>query len=303
MATLEAERKSFFKKLARRKNQLPQQDSDAEMSFIDHLEALRWHIVRSVLVWLGAVTFMFIKIDWMFDNVIYAPARSNFVTYGALCRFSHFLGIGDSLCMPPVDIPLQGNTVSGPFMSAISISMIGGLIIAFPYLFWEMWRFIKPALSDKERRYSRGSILWVSLCFFTGAAFGYYLLAPFTFNFLANFKLGTTTAYNYLPTLDDYIDTINNIILGCGLAFELPILAFVLAKIGLVNSKFLKTYRKYAFVVILVVAAVITPSPDWTSQALVSLPLLLLYELSVLIVKRVDKKKAAEEKASEKEWS
>ncbi len=302
MATLEAERKSFFKKLAQRKNQLPESEAgDAEMSFIDHLEALRWHIVRSVLVWLAAVIFMFIKIDWMFDNVIYAPARSNFVTYGALCRFGNWLHLGDVLCMPPVNIPLQGNTVSGPFMSAISISMIGGLIIAFPYLFWEMWRFIKPALSLKERRYSRGSILWVSLCFFCGAAFGYYLLAPFTFNFLANFKLGTTTAYNYLPTLDDYIDTINNIILGCGLAFELPIFAFVLAKIGLITSKFLKTYRKYAFVVILVVAAVITPSPDWTSQALVSVPLLLLYELSVFIVKRVDKKKAAEEK--EAEWS
>ena len=278
-----------------------QMDDDAEMSFVDHLEALRWHLVRAVLVWLAAVIFMFIKIDWMFDNVIYAPARSNFVTYGALCRFSHWLGIGDSLCMPPVNIPLQGNTVSGPFMSAISISMIGGLILAFPYLFWELWRFIKPALSAKEKRYSRGSILWVSLCFFTGAAFGYYLLAPFTFNFLANFKLGETTAYNYLPTLDDYIDTINNIILGCGLAFELPILAYVLAKIGLINAKLLKTSRKYAFVIILIVAAVITPSPDWTSQALVALPLLLLFELSVIIVARIDKKKAAEEK--EAEWS
>ncbi len=299
MAIIDAERKSFFKKLAKRKSL--QVDDTTEMSFIDHLEALRWHLVRAVLVWLAAVIFMFIKIDWMFDNVIYAPARSNFVTYGALCRFSHWLGLGDSLCMPPVNIPLQGNTVSGPFMSAISISMIGGLIIAFPYLFWEVWRFIKPALSEKEKRYSRGSILWVSLCFFTGGAFGYYLLAPFTFNFLANFKLGTTTAYNYLPTLDDYIDTINNIILGCGLAFELPVLAYVLAKIGLINAKLLKKSRKYAFVVILIVAAVITPSPDWTSQALVSLPLLLLFELSVIIVKRIDKKKAAEEK--EPEWS
>lgn len=296
MATTETGRKNFLKKMSGKKSGSQSQD---EMSFIDHLEALRWHIVRAVIVWMVAFIAVFINIDWVFDNIIYAPARSNFVTYGALCDFSHFLRIGDSLCMPPVNIPLQGNTVSGPFMSALSISMIGGLVLAFPYLFWELWRFIKPALSSTERRYSRGSIFWVSLCFFAGGAFGYFLLAPFTFNFLANFKLGTTTAYNYLPTLDDYIDTINNIILGCGIAFELPILAFVLARIGLISAKFLRTYRKYAFVIILIVAAIITPSPDWTSQALVSLPLLLLYEISVLIVKKVDKKRAKEEK----EWS
>lgn len=271
------------------------------MSFIDHLESLRWHLVRSVLVWLVAFIVVFINIDWVFDAIIYAPARSTFVTYGFLCDLGHSLHIGEALCMPPVDIPLQGNTVSGPFMSAINISMIGGLIIAFPYLFFELWRFIKPALSKKELSYSRGSIFWVSICFFAGAAFGYFLLAPFTFNFLANFKIGTTTAYQYLPTLDDYIDTINNIILGCGIAFELPIIAYVLAKIGLINAKFLRTYRKYAFVVILIVAAVITPSPDWTSQMLVSIPLLLLYEISVWIVRRVDKKRAIDEK--EKEWS
>lgn len=298
MDTVEENKKSFLKKLrASKKNEA----EGAEMSFVDHLESLRWHLVRSVLVWLVAFVLVFINIDWVFDEIIYAPARSSFITYSVLCDLSHNLGLGEALCMPPVDIPLQGNTVSGPFMSALSISMIGGLIIAFPYLFFELWRFIKPALSKKELSYSRGSIFWVSLCFFAGAAFGYYLLAPFTFNFLANFKIGKTTAYQYLPTLDDYIDTINNIILGCGIAFELPIVAYVLAKIGLVNAKFLRTYRKYAFVVILILAAIITPSPDWTSQLLVAIPLLLLYEVSVWIVKRVDKKKAEDER--EKEWS
>ena len=182
---------------------------------------------------------------------------------------------------------------------AINIAMIGGIIIAFPYLFWELWRFVKPALSAKEVKYARGSILWVSLCFFLGAAFGYFLLAPFTFNFLANFTLGSVGAYKYLPTLDDYIDTLNNIILGCGIAFELPVMAYVLAKIGLISAAFLRKYRKYAFVVILIVAAVITPSPDWTSQTIVAIPLLLLFEISVVLVSRVDKQKAKEEK----EWS
>ncbi|MEO6670140.1 MAG: twin-arginine translocase subunit TatC [Ferruginibacter sp.] len=296
MANSSLNRSSFFKRL---RSQGSAADGTAEMSFIDHLEALRWHIVRALIVWLIGVIAIFICIDWVFDNIIYAPARSTFITYRTLCNFGHYLHLGDALCMPPVDIPLQGNTISGPFMSAISIAMIGGLILAFPYLFWELWKFIKPALSPKEIRYSRGSIFWVSLCFFAGGAFGYFLLAPFTFNFLANFTLGTTGAYKYMPTLDDYIDTLNQIILGCGLAFELPVLAYILAKIGIISAAFLRKYRKYAVVIILIVAAVITPSPDWTSQAIVSLPLLILYEISVVIAARVDKQKAQKEK----EWS
>lgn len=268
----------------------------AEMSFIDHLEALRWHIMRAAIVWLLAAIGLFVYIDWIFDNVVFAPAQSNFITYSMLCNLGHTLGIGDVLCMPPINIKLQGNTVSGPFMSAISISMIGGLILAFPYLFWELWKFIKPALSSKELKYAKGSIFWISLCFFTGAAFGYFILAPFTFNFLANFTLGTKNVYSYLPTLDDYIDTLNNIILGCGLSFELPVLAYVLAKIGLISGAFLKKYRKYAFVIILILAAIITPSPDWTSQVIVAVPLLILYEISVLIAAKIDKQKAKEDK-------
>lgn len=294
MATISEKRKQFFKKLKDAKGV-----ETAEMSFIDHLEALRWHLVRGVLVWAVAFIAIFIKVDWIFDNIIYAPAKSDFITYGWFCKLSHFLHLGDSLCMPPVEIPLQGNTISGPFMSALSISMIGGFVLAFPYLFWELWRFIKPALSPKEVRYSRGSLFWVSLCFFTGGAFGYFLLAPFTFNFLANFSLGSTGAYKYMPTLTDYIDTINNIILGCGIAFELPILAFVLAKLGLITAPLMRKVRKYAFVVILLLAAIITPSPDWTSQLIVAFPLLLLYEISVVLVAKVDKKR----EQVEKEWS
>ena len=301
MVNIGAERKSFLKKLAKRgKNTAPVQE-EAEMSFIEHLEALRWHLVRGVAVWLVATIVAFLKIDWVFDNVVYAPAKSDFVTYTNLCKFSHWAHLGESLCMPPINIELLGSTISGPFMSAISIAMVSGVIIAFPYLFWELWRFIKPALSEKEKRYSRFSILWVSLCFFAGAAFGYYLLAPFTFNFLGNFTLGNKAAYKYLPALDDYISTITNLVLGCGIAFELPVLAYVLAKIGLISAKFLTSYRKYALVVILIVSAIITPSPDWTSQALVAIPLILLYELSVVLVKAVDKKRAREEKAAE--WS
>lgn len=269
------------------------------MSFTDHLEALRWHLMRAVIVWLIATVVVFIYVDFVFDEIVYAPARSNFITYRVLCEFSHWAGLGESLCMPPINIKLLGNTVSGPFMSAISIAMIGGLIIAFPYLFWELWKFVKPALSPREIKSSRGSILWVSLCFFCGAMFGYFLLAPFTFNFLANFSLGTTGAYQYIPTLDDYISSINNIILGCGIAFEMPVLTYVLAKIGILTGTFLKSTRRYSFVIILILSAVITPSPDWTSQAIVAVPLLILLEISIIIASRIEK----QQKKEAAEWS
>lgn len=281
---------SFFKRL-----NFASQQSVTQMTFMQHLEALRWHIVRALVVWMAFAIAIFVYIDWVFDNIIYAPANSSFISYSALCTLGHTLHIGDALCMPPVNIPLQGNTVNGPFMSALSISMIGALIIAFPYIIWELWRFIKPALSQKEIKKSQGSIFAVSICFFTGALFGYFLLAPFTFNFLANFQIGRTGAYQYLPTLNDYIDTLTNIILSCGLCFELPVLAYVLAKIGIINAKFLRKTRKFSIIIILCVAAIITPSPDWISQLIVAMPLILLFELSIFITAKVDKAKALAE--------
>jgi sec-independent protein translocase protein TatC len=211
-----------------------------------------------------------------------------------LCNLSHSLHLGDALCMPPIKVKLLGNTVSGPFMSAVQIGFVGGFIAAFPYIFFEFWRFIKPALSPKEMKYSRNAIFWVSFFFFLGGAFGYFILGPFTFNFLSNFNLGTRDSYVYMPSLADYIDNLVNLILGCGIAFELPVIAFVLTKIGLITPRFLVTYRKYAYVSILIIAAIITPSPDWTSQMIVFVPLVMLYEFSVLVAKRVYKRDQAE---------
>ncbi|HEY0678992.1 MAG TPA: twin-arginine translocase subunit TatC, partial [Chitinophagaceae bacterium] len=163
----------------------------AEMSFIDHLEALRWHIVRSLAAVLIGAVVIFINIDWVFDNIILGPIENDFFTYTALCRFSHWAGIGDALCMPPVNVKLQTTIFSAQFMSSITIAFIGGFIFAFPYIFWEFWRFIKPALTPKELKSSRGAIMFVSFFFFLGAAFGFFLLAPFTFSFLSNYTLGT----------------------------------------------------------------------------------------------------------------
>jgi sec-independent protein translocase protein TatC len=271
-----------------------------EMTFIDHLEELRTHIIRSVLAILVGAIVIFIYRDWVFDQVLMGPIRPDFVSYRVLCQFSHWAHMGDALCMPPVEVKLITNTFGGQFLGAISMALVFGIIIAFPFIFFEFWRFVKPALKEKEAKNTRFVIFWVSFFFFTGAAFGYFLLGPFTFNFLAGFKLGTQGSITTLPTFADYVDNLTNLILGCGIAFELPVLAFILTKIGLITASFLKKTRKYAIVVILLVSAFITPSPDWMSQLIVFTPLWLLYELSIIVATRVQKQQIKEE---EEEWS
>ncbi len=266
---------------------LKKRSQDQEMSFIDHLEELRWHIVRSLIAIIVIGILIFINMDWFFDQIILGPIQKDFVSYTGLCRFSHWIGAGDALCLPVLDTELQATTFGSQFISSISIAFMGGFIIAFPYVFWEFWRFIKPALTPRETKNTQGAIFFVSFFFFLGAAFGYFLLAPFTFSFLGNYQLGTSGILETRPMLSDYIDNLMNITLGAGVSFQLPVVAYVLTRIGLITPNFLKTYRKYAFVAILVVAAVITPSPDWMSQMLVCIPLVLLYELSIVISKRV----------------
>ena len=275
-------------------------EEKAEMTFIDHLEELRQHIIRSVIAILLMAIVIFIYRDWVFDNVITGPINPDFISYRLLCDFSHWAHMGDALCMPPVTINMETTTFGGQFLSSISLALIGGILIAFPYIFWEFWRFIKPALKDKELKNTRFIIFWVSFFFFTGAAFGYFLLGPFTFNFLGSFTLGTKGVLETRPTLTDYLDNLTNLILGCGIAFELPVLAYILTKIGLITPVYLRKIRKYAVVVILLAAAVITPSPDWMSQLIVFLPLFALYELSILVAARVTKQRVKED---EEEWS
>lgn len=267
------------------------------MSFVDHLEELRWHIVRSLIAVLAIAIFVFVKMDVFFDTVIMGPLRPDFISYDALCRFSHWAHMGDALCVPATNTHLQATTFGSQFISSISIAFVSGFILAFPYIFWEFWRFVKPALTPKEVSNTRFAIFFVSFFFFSGAAFGYYLLAPFTFSFLGNYQLGNMHMLETRPMLSDYIDNLVNITLGAAIAFQLPVVTYVLTRIGLVTPNFLKTYRKYAFVVILIVAAIITPSPDWMSQMIVCIPLVILYELSIFIANRVYKQEEAKMKA------
>jgi len=279
-------------------NRNPGQD---EMSFIDHLEALRWHIVRSAFAIVIVAIVIFIKMNWIFDTIIRGPIRKDFVSYVGLCNLGHKLHMGDALCLDSVaGLTLQTTQFGSQFISSINIAIVGGFIVAFPYVFWELWRFVKPALSAKELKSSRGAIFWVSFFFLLGVAFGYFLLAPFTFSFLFNYQIGTAGAIKTIPTLDDYVENLVDIIIGAGLAFQLPLVSYVLTTIGLITPKFLRTYRKYAYVAILFIAAIITPSPDWMSQTIVALPLILLYELSIRVSVRVTKR---QEKKDNEEWS
>jgi sec-independent protein translocase protein TatC len=261
----------------------------AEMSFIEHLEALRWHIVRSVLAIVVLAIFAFLKIDWIFEHVIMGPLKQDFVSVVGLCNLSHFLHLGNTLCLPAANVQLQTTAFGSQFISSITIAFVCGFIIAFPYVFWEFWRFVKPALSPKEIRSTRGSIFFVTFFFLLGISFGYFLLAPFTFSFLSNYKLGISGMLITRPTLDDYLDNLLDILIGSGIAFQLPLISYVLTHIGLITPNFLRTYRKYAYVAILFVAAIITPSPDWMSQTIVALPLIILYEVSIRISVRVEK--------------
>ncbi|HRI22773.1 MAG TPA: twin-arginine translocase subunit TatC [Panacibacter sp.] len=272
----------------------------AEMSFVDHLEELRWHIVRSVIAILVLAAVIWFNIQWVFDNVIAGPINPDFISYRIICNMSHSLGLGDKLCLPPVSINMQTTTFGGQFFGSFSIAFVGGLIGAFPYIFWEFWRFVKPALKPNEVKGTRFVIFWVSFFFFLGSAFGYLVLGPFTFNFLANFQISGLNMITTKPTINDYLDNLTNLILGCGIAFEMPVLSYALTKMGIITPMFLKRTRKYALVVILILAAIITPSPDWYSQTIVFIPLFGLYELAVWVSARVYKEQEHKDK---EEWS
>lgn len=275
------------------------------MSFVDHLEELRWHIIRAVLSILVCAIVVFIYHAWVFDVIIMGPTRQSFVSYEAFCRLSGWLGLstkeGSGLCLQAPHISMQTTETTGQFLSTINIAFVAGLILAFPYIFWELWRFVKPALKPKEVKGTRFVIFWISFFFFLGALFGYLVLAPFTFSFLLNFNISANPdTIKTIPTISDYIENLTTIILGVGLAFEMPVLAYALTRIGIITPSFLKRSRKYAIVVILVIAAFITPSPDWYSQTIVFIPLMLLYEFGVLVSKRAYK---ALEKRDQEEWS
>jgi len=272
-------------------------EEKAEMSFVEHLEVLRGHLFRSALaIAAGAVVFIIYN-TFFVREVLMGPTHADFPTYKWLCKVGHAIGLGDAMCMKDIGLKMQSTSVSGQFSMYFTLIFVGGIIVAFPYIFWEFWRFVKPALTKKELSKTRGVIFWVSLLFFLGILFGYFVIAPYTVNFFANFQLDENIENRW--TITSYIDTLVPLILGTGLAFQLPLVMFFLAKVGLMSPSFLRRNRKYAIVVILILAGIITP-PDVISQVICTIPLMLLYEISIWLTVKVEKEKALEEK---EEWS
>jgi sec-independent protein translocase protein TatC len=269
----------------------------AEMTFIDHLEELRWHIIRSVLAVLAGAILIFANASYVVDQIFMGPAHKDFITYQWLCALGNKLGLADVLCLTDFQISFQSTAMTEQFLATFTIAFAGGFILAFPYVFWELWRFIKPALHPKELKGTNGAIAWISILFFLGVAFGYFILTPFMVNFYANYKLSPLIEIR--PTLSDYIENLMYLTVGIGLLFQLPFVLMLLTKVGILSTQTLRDIRKYAFVVILILAAIITPSTDPFSLALVSLPLYLLYEMSITLSVRTERKRKA---ASVKEW-
>lgn len=272
-------------------------DPNAEMSFIDHLEELRWHIIRSVIAIIIGAIIVFIFIKDIVDDILFAPAKDSFVTYSWFCKAGHALGLGDSICMGGVHVKFLSTQMTEQFISSFTIAFVGGFIVAFPYVFWEFWRFVKPALSQKEIKKTRGIIFWVTLLFFSGVAFGYYILTPFMVNFYFTYSLSDLIEIK--PTISDYLENLIYTTVGIGVLFQMPLLIMVLARIGIVSGKFLRKYRRHAFVIILIAAAIITPSTDPFSLAIVTLPLYLLFEASIIIASRINK----QQEKDINEWS
>lgn len=256
------------------------------MSFLDHLEELRGHLVRSIIAIMSLSVVAFVTTDYWFGTIILGPSKADFWTYQTMCWLERRFSIS-GLCIDKLDFVLQSRSMSGQFVMHITSSLVAGLVVAFPYVFWELWRFIKPGLYNTEKNMAGGMVGYVSILFSIGVSFGYFIVAPLSINFLANYKLDPSITNQF--DITSYVSTLIMLVLGCGLIFQLPLVMLMLAKAGIISAQFLKTYRKHAFIVILITAAFITPSPDILSQLLLALPMYLLYELSILLTIREER--------------
>jgi sec-independent protein translocase protein TatC len=258
---------------------------EKEMSFLDHLEELRWHVIRSLIVIVVFMITAFVNIEWIFTEILFAPGRVDFPTFRWLCDLGKTLHYEEGFCVEQIPFKIQSRLMTGQFTMSITASFVIGLVCAFPYVVWEIWRFIRPGLYSKERKYSRGAVAAISFLFILGVMFGYYVMSPLMISFLANYTISPMIVNEF--DITSYVGTIVTVVLGCGLLFQLPVVIYFLTKIGIVTPKFLRMYRKHAIVIILIIGAIVTPSSDPLSQMLISFPLYLLFEISILISGRV----------------
>jgi len=257
-----------------------------EMTFLEHLEELRWHIIRSVIAIITFSIVAFIFKNVIFDTILLGPSKVDFWTNRMLGLLGDYLNI-QGLTLNAKPLVLQNTAVAGQFVAHIKISLITGLVFGFPYMFYEFWLFIRPALYQNERRHTTGAVFYIAFLFLLGISFGYFLITPFSINFLYNYHVSDIV--QNIPTLASYISLVTSIVLVSGILFELPVLIYFLSQIGLVTPAFLRKYRKHSVIAILLIAGIITPTPDMFTQLLVSLPMVLLYEVGILLSRRVEK--------------
>ena len=267
-----------------------------EMSFMDHLEDLRWLLVRSTMAILIIACACYFIDDFIFDTLIFGPKDPTFVTYRFFCEMTHFFGVDDTYaCATEFKFIIQNTEVGGQFSMYLWTLITAGFILAFPYILWQVWKFISPALYEYERKHAASFIIVSSILFFIGVLFGYFVVLPLTINFFGTFNVSTSIVNQF--TIDSYVSMVKTSLVGSGLVFEMPIIIYFLAKLGLVTPEFLRKYRKFAIVLNLTIAAIVTP-PDIPSQIIVSIPLLVLYEVSIVIAAIVAKKRKADEQSS-----
>jgi len=270
---------------------MEEEEEKNEMSFLDHLEILRWTLVRSAasvfIVGIGAFTMK----DFIFNKIILLPKDASFFTYRFLCSVSQKFGTR-GLCIDEIPFIVQSRTMAGQFSAHIWTSITAGFILAFPFILWEIWKFIKPGLYPKERKKAKSFIIISSFLFFLGVLFGYYVITPLSINFLGAYRVADEVQSNI--DLSSYIGLLRASVLSSGFIFEMPIIIYFMTKMGLVTPEFLRKYRKYALVLVLILAALITP-PDVISQIIVAIPMMLLYEISITISKIIIRKEKKEQ--------
>lgn len=270
---------------------IDQPQEEPEMSFLDHLEELRWHLIRAVLAVVIAATLAFFLKGFIFDVLLFGPSKGDFWSYSMLCELSQIVGIDGGFCFEELPFTIQSRTMGGQFSAHVWTSITAGFIIAFPFVIYEFWKFVAPAMHENERKHAKGFIFVTSFLFFLGVLFGYYVVTPLSINFLGKYQVSEVVLNEF--DLSSYISLVRASVIATGLIFELPILIYFLTKVGVVTPQFLKTYRKYALVIVLILSAVITP-PDIVSQIIVAVPVLILYEVSIVISKVIYKREIKE---------
>jgi sec-independent protein translocase protein TatC len=253
-------------------------NEEREMGFLDHLEELRWHVIRAGLSVIAFAMVALVFQKEIFEYIIFAPKKPDFITYRVLCAIS------DATCFSPPELQLITRELGEQFFIGITVSLYFGVVLSFPYIFYEFWKFIKPGLYEKEIRVANRVIGATTFLFLLGICFGYFIIAPFTITFLGGYTLGSQAINS--PTLTSYVNYLTMFTLPVGLAFELPVVVYFFAKLGILGPQIMRKYRREAFLVVFVVAAIITP-PDIISQVLIGIPLYMLYEFSIHVAKRV----------------